>query len=366
MPALAGVPSVLQQSAQHRGLAKEGTQMNASRRRWTSPLLTATLAASAVAAAACGSGAAPAVGAPPASRHATAERAATLNWLAQTNQMWEKDDFSGLDQVTTGEARSAYLAQINANTTDPGPSGRGPLFQLTSVSITVPCHTGPASTFVAYGDTDVFTLGQSMQPVALVFQRVGAAWKLATIVNHSDNGAASWPALCRTGTGATAPVVLAPADYDATLTRALNQAATGAAETPAAAAPLAVNSFFSGPGSFNVQSASQISQDRDGGVTVANRFTAATDPVLALPLAGGRGYWLVGVLVQTCTYGSAAGYGKTTWPDGTSVATARTAAVHHQTDTYITTYTATDPLRSTSGRVALDGFFGWPLTATAS
>ena len=338
--------------------------MNANRRRWTSPLLTAALAASAVSAAACGSGAAPAAGAPPASRHATAERAATLNWLAKTNQMWEKDDFSALDQVTTGEARSAYLAQMSATRSDPGPSGRGPLFKLTSVSITVPCHTGAESTFVAYGDTDVFTLGQSMQPVALVFQRAGVAWKLATVVNHSGSGTPSWPALCRTGTGTTAPVVLAPADYDATLTRALNHAATGATETAAAAAPFAVNSFFSG--SFNVQSASQIRQDRAGGVTVANRFTAATDPALALPLAGGRGYWLVGVLVQTCTYGSAAGFSKATWPDGSSVAAASTAVVHHQTDTYITTYTATDPPRSTSGRVALDGFFGWPLTATAS
>jgi hypothetical protein len=340
--------------------------MNANRGRWTSPLLTATLAACAVAAAACGSGAAPAVGAPPVSRHTTAERAATLNWLAKTNQMWEKDEFSALNQVTTGEARSAYLAQISTTRSDPGPSGRGPLFQLTSVSITVPCHTGAESTFVAYGDTDVFTLGQSMQSVALVFQRIGVAWKLATVVNHSDGGSPSWPALCRAGTGTTAPVVLAPADYDATLTRALNHAATGATETAPAAAPFAVNSFFSGSGSFNVQSANQINQDRAGGVTVANRFTAATDPALALPLADGRGYWLVGVLVQTCTYGSAAGFSKATWPDGSSVASARTAVVHHQTDTYITTYTATDPPRSTSGRVALDGFFGWPLTATAS
>ena len=340
--------------------------MNASGRRWTSPLLTATLAASAVAAAACGSGAAPAVGAPPASRHPTAERAATLNWLAKTNQMWEKNEFSALNQVTTGEARSAYLAQISATRTDPGPSGRGKSFQLTSVSITVPCHTGAESTFVAYGDTDVFTLGQSMQPVALVFQRVGMAWKLATVVNHTDNGTPSWPALCRTGTGTTAPVVLAPADYEETLTRALNHAATGASETAAAAAPFAVNSFFSGSGSFNVQSANQIRQDRAGRVTVTNRFSTAADPALALPLADGSGYWLVGVLVQTCTYGSAAGFSKATWPDGSSVASARPAVVHHETDMFITTYTAIDPLRSPGGRVALDGFFGWPLTAIAS
>lgn len=199
-----------------------------------------------------------------------------------------------------------------------------------------------------------------------MFQRLGGAWKLATVVNHSDSGAPSWPALCRTGTGATARVVLAPADYEATLTRALNHAATGVTETAAAAASFAVNSFFSGSGSFYVQSANQIKQDRAGGVTVANRFSPAADPALALPLADGRGCWLVGALVQTCTYGSAAGFSKATWPDGSSVASARLAVVHHQTDTFITTYTATDPLRSTGGKVALDGFFGWSLPATAS
>jgi len=40
--------------------------------------------------------------------------------------------------------------------------------------------------------------------------------------------------------------------------------------------------------------------------------------------------------------------------------------VHHETDTFITTCTAIDPLRSDNATVALDGFFGWPLAATAS
>jgi hypothetical protein len=30
------------------------------------------------------------------------------------------------------------------------------------------------------------------------------------------------------------------------------------------------------------------------------------------------------------------------------------------------TYTALDPLRSAGGTVALNGFFGWPLTTAAS
>jgi hypothetical protein len=339
--------------------------MNASRRRTTAPLLATLMAAVGLAAAACGGGV-PAVGAPPASRHTAAERAATLNWLAKTNQIWTRNDFAPLNLVTTGEARSAYLAQENRTRNDPGPAGRPPL-RLTSLSITVPCHHGAAATFVAYGDTDVFTLGQSMQPVAMVFLRVGDAWKLAAIVNQSSSSSQpAWPALCRAGAGTSAPAVLAPADYAAALARTLDHAATGAPETAEAAAPFAVNSFFTGPGSVNAQSATQLRQDRADGATVAEQFAPTADPTLALPLAGGRGYWLVGVLAQTGLHSSAAGIRKTTWPDGSSVAPARPAIVHHEIDTFITTYTATDPLRSAGGRLTLDGFFGWPLTAVAS
>jgi hypothetical protein len=54
------------------------------------------------------------------------------------------------------------------------------------------------------------------------------------------------------------------------------------------------------------------------------------------------------------------------WPDGNQVATPRPAIVHHETDTFATTYTAIDPLGPADATVALDGFFGWPLTAIAS
>jgi hypothetical protein len=339
--------------------------MNATGTRRAAPLLAAIVAASAVAATACGGGA-PAVGAPPASRHTAAERTAALSWLARTNQIWTRDDFAPLDRATTGEARTAYLAQENRTRSDPGPAGRPPL-RLASVSITVPCHRGAATTFVAYGDTDVFTLGQSMQPVALVFRRVGGAWKLAVIVNQaSGSGQPGWPALCRAGAGATAPAVLAPADYAAALSRTLDRAATGTPETAAAAAPFAMNSFFTGPDSVTAQSAAQVRQDRAGRATVAEQFAAAGDATLALPLAGDRGYWLVSVLTQTARYSSTAGIRKDTWPDGTSIGPARPVVVHHETDTFITTYTAIDPLRSAGGPVTLDGFFGWPLTSEAS
>ena len=223
--------------------------MDATGRRRTVPLLAAIVTASAVAVVACGGGGTPAVGAPPASAQTAAERAATLRWLAKTNQIYTRNDFSLTSQVTMGEARSAFLAQENQTRSDPGPGGRKPL-RLASVSITVPCHQGAAATFVAYGDTNVFTLGQSSSRRPWCSSGPASrTWKLAAIVNQSSGGGPhAWPALCRSGAGTTAPAVLAPAGYAAALARALDHAATGARETAAAAAPFAVNPFFTGAG----------------------------------------------------------------------------------------------------------------------
>jgi hypothetical protein len=339
------------------------TGMNSRRRHRTVPLFTALLTGVGLAAAACGGGAAaPPVNAPPASAHTAAEKAATLNWLAKTNQMWTKNDYADLDQVTTGEMRTIYQSEERQKTTSA--DSRNPL-QLTGLSITIPCQSSGSPVFIAYGDTDVVNLGQSMQPVAMVFEQVGGVWKLANVVQR-PSASSRWPALCRQGTAPTAHTVLAPGRYAPDLARALNRAATGTPETAAMAAPFAVNSFLSGPGSFTAQSATQIRQDRAGGIALTERFTPTADPPLALPLAGRRGYWLIGVLTQTAIYSSAAGTRKDTFPDGASVATIRPTVVHHATDTYITTYTAIDPLYSAGGTVALDGFFGWPLTAHAS
>ena len=279
-----------------------------------------------------------------------------MQWLATTNQMWTKDDFSALDQVTTGEGRIIYRTEQRQVAGGPTPSGRTP-FQLTGLSVTVPCRSravagGSTPVFVAYADTDVFTLGQSIRPEALVFQHASGTWKLAAVVNGlSGTSQPRWPALCRAGAGPAAAAVLPPADYGATLTRVLDQAATGAAETAKAAAPFAVNSFFAGPDSINAQFATDSRRDRAGGVTLAQRFAPAAGPPLALTLAAGRGYWLVGVFSQTSIYHSATGTRKASWPDGSSIASPRPAVVHQETDTFVTTYTATDPLRLARGRV---------------
>jgi hypothetical protein len=337
--------------------------VNASSRRSTA-LLFALLAGIGLAAAGCGGGADSAtVNAPPASSRTAAAKAATLTWLNQSSHMWAASDFAALDQVTTGEMRTIYQVE-EQHAALPKNANRLP-FQLTGLSITIPCQVGGDAIFVAYGDTDVFTLHQSMQPYAMVFQRTGGSWKLAAAVPHPSGGA-GWPALCRQGTATTAPAVLAPGQYTADLARVLTRAMTGAQPTTVTAAPFAVNGFLSGPDSVNGQAATWIRQDQRAGVGFAGQFTPAADQTLALPLADGRGYWLIGFLTQTNTHRSPSGLRTTSWPDTSTVATPRPTVVHHQTDTFITTYTALDPLRSAGGTVALDGFFGWPLTTVAS
>jgi hypothetical protein len=238
-------------------------------------------------------------------------------------------------------------------------------FQLTGLSITIPCQVGDDAVFIAYGDTDVFTLGQSMQPYAMIFQHSDGSWKLAAAVQYPSGGG-GWPALCSQGTATTTSAVLAPDRYPPDLAQVLTRAMTGVQLTTATASPFAVNGFLSGPDSVNGQAATWIHQDQRAGVSFTGHFTPAPDPTFGLPLANDRGYWLIGFLTQTTTHSSPAGLRAASWPDSSPVATSRPAVVHHETDTYITTYTALDPLRPAGRTVALDGFFGWPLTTVAS
>ena len=94
--------------------------------------------------------------------------------------MWTGNDFAALDQVTTGEMRTIYQSEERQKTSV---GGRKPL-RLTGLSITIPCQGSGSPVFVAYGDTDVVTLGQGMQPAAMVFEQVGGVWKLAAVVQR--------------------------------------------------------------------------------------------------------------------------------------------------------------------------------------
>jgi hypothetical protein len=203
-----------------------------------------------------------------------------------------------------------------------------------------------------------------MQSVAMVFERAGGRWKLAAAVDHPDG--AGWPALCTQGTPPAGPAVLAAGGYAPGLARVLTSATNGTAQTTTTAEPFAVNDFLAGSGSIPVTSATSIRQDRQDGVSLTGGLTPTPDPTVALPLADGRGYWLIGILTQSDTYSAPSGLRAKDWPDGNQVATPRPAAVHHESDTFITTYTAIDPLRTANAPVVLDGFFGWPLSAVAS
>jgi hypothetical protein len=315
-----------------------------------------------IALAGCGGAAAPPVNPPPASSHTATEQAAVRNWLVKTNQMWTRNDFAGLDQITTGQMRTIYLSE-KRQASLPDTASRI-AFQLTGLSITVPCHTGSPAVFVAYADTDVFDLGAGMQSTAMVFQSTGGLWKLAAAVTHPDGS--GWPALCTRGTPPVTPPVLAPGSYTPDLARVLTSAATGAAPTAATASPFAVNDFLAGTDSIPAQFATSIRQDRRSGVSYTGRFTPAPDPTFAVPLAGGRGYWVIGIMTQSDTYSAPAGLRAKNWPDGSQVGTPRPAIVHHETDTFTSTYTAIDPPRSGNATVTLDGFFGWPLASTTS
>jgi hypothetical protein len=323
---------------------------------------TAVLAAIGLTVTGCGGGGSPAVNPPPASAHTAAERAAVTNWLVQTNQMLTHDDFATVDQVTTGQMRTIYLAEESQASLPKNADRVG--FRLAGLSITIPCHTGSPAVFVAYGDTNVFDLGSGMQSVAMVFERSGGRWKLATAIDHPDG--AGWPALCTQGTPPAGPAVLAVGSYAPDLARVLTSAMTGTAQTTSTAAPFAVNDFLAGSGSIPVQSATFIRQDRRDGVSYTGRFSPTPDPTIALPLADDRGYWLIGILTQSDAYSAPSGVRAKDWPDGNQVATPRPAVVHHESDMFITTYTAIDPSRTADATVALDGFFGWPLSAVAS
>jgi hypothetical protein len=43
--------------------------------------------------------------------HPDEEQAAVQHWLAKTNAMWTKDNFAALDDITTAEMRTIYLAE---------------------------------------------------------------------------------------------------------------------------------------------------------------------------------------------------------------------------------------------------------------
>jgi hypothetical protein len=210
-----------------------------------------------------------------------AERAAVHNWLAAASRLWLHHDAVAFDRLTTGSMRRVYLyAQHAAAAGRPGP------LRLTGLVVAVPCQTDQASVFVAYARTDAFAPGRRLASAALVFTRHDRTWRLAAAVTSRSG---QWPALCQALNPCVGPAVLPPPAYPRFLARELTR--SGAARI---------------------------------------RYSPSAAPVLALPLAGDRGYWVLATVT---------GHG----PRGT-----RSAAI----------YAAIDPAQAAGGHLTLNASLG--------
>ena len=264
--------------------------------------------------------------------------------------MWTRNDFAALDQVTTGEMRKVYQAEEEQKTTST--RGRHPL-QLTGLSITIPCQGSGSIASLSLMAT------QTSSPSGRECSRsrwFSSKWKAhgSWLPSSSVLAPAHAGQRCA-GKEPQQPRIPSyrPAEYTADLARALDHAATGTPDRRGGGT-VRRQLILHRPGLVHRAVRHADQQDRAGGITITERFSPAGYPTLALPLAGGRGFWLIGILTQTAAYSSAAGIRKDTLPDGASIAVPRPSVVHHETDTYITTYTALDPPRSAGGFVALN------------
>ena len=209
-----------------------------------------------------------------------AERAAVHNWLAAASRLWLHHDAAAFDGLTTGTMRRVYRDAQHAAAGLPGP------LRLTGLVVAVPCQTGQASVFVAYARTDAFAPGRRLASAALVFTRHDRTWRLAAAVTSRTG---QWPALCQALNPCVGPAVLPPPAYPRFLARELT---------------------------------------RSGAERI--RYSPSAAPVLALPLAGDRGYWVLAAVT---------GHG----PRG-----ARSAAI----------YAAIDPAQAAGGHLTLNASLG--------
>ena len=207
-----------------------------------------------------------------------AERAAVDRWLSAASRLRVHRDAAAFDRLTTAPMRRVY------RDAQPAAAGSRVPLRLTGLFVAVPCQAYRASVFVAYARTDAFAPGRRPQAAALVFTRHGRTWRLAAAVTSRSG---QWPALCQALNPCVGPAVLPPPAFPRFLARELSR----------------------GP---------------------RIRYSPSAAPVLALPLAGDRGYWVLATVT---------GHG----PRG-----ARTAAI----------YAATDPAQAAGGHVTLDASLG--------
>jgi hypothetical protein len=108
-------------------------------------------------------------------------KAVVKKFLAEANEVRTKADDVVIPQGATGVALAAFDAAYVNN----GHSGRdvkGPAFTLDDVSVVLPCASTPTGAFLAFAETNIFNLGSSTSPAAMVFVSQDGGYKLAAFV----------------------------------------------------------------------------------------------------------------------------------------------------------------------------------------
>ena len=281
-------------------------------------------------------------------------------WLADTNEMWTQNNFSSLNKVTTGSAKAAYQSLISRFAAG-NSSKLGKPFTLSGLSVAVPCQSGSTKTFVAYANTDVFTYGEKTQNNAMIFEKIGNAWKLADSLPKMG----TWPKLCTDSGKSAQQLVLPVSKFPAKLAETLSRFSVATTPPSSAAAPFQA-SWFVGATSVSSTFLTAEKSLSSQHITVTQKFEPSSYPTFAWPLADGKGAWVVAALAQQDRLSDPAGNTTSTWPGGASIATPHPATVHSQQNTYSTTYSAIDPTTKAGGPVTIDGFKGLTEASTAS
>lgn len=244
-----------------------------------------------------------------------------------------------------------------------GHSGRnvkGPAFTLDHLSVVLPCASTPSGAFLAFADTDVFNLGSSTSPVAMVFVPQGGGYKLAAFVQQ-DNVPGSWPTICTTKE-ATPDASINPSQLPAELAAALARDAVARPKDAAAVAPFALNGYTDIYASQQLDAKDLATGESEAPTT----FSPASYPSYSFPLSGGRGFWVITSLVQEDTTLIPGGITSPTWPDGSQITIPNAPHTIHRATYYFTPqYSVVDPI-SSAGAPTVDGFAGFTSSATAS
>jgi hypothetical protein len=275
------------------------------------------------------------------------------------NEVRTKADDALIPQGATGVALAAFDAAY-VNNGKSGEKVKGPAFTLSHLSVVLPCSSSTPGTFLAFADTDLFNLGSSTSPAAMVFVPQGGGYKLAAFVQQGKLPGI-WPTIC-TNKESTPDASINPSQVPTELAAALARDSVARPSDASAVAPFALNGYTD---IYTCQQ--QDAKDSAAGESEApTTFSPSSYPSYFFPLAGGRGFWVITSLVQQNTTLIPAGITSPTWPDGSQITNPNAPHTFHRATYYLSPiYSVVDPI-SSAGAPRVDGFAGFLNSATAS